>query len=103
MTFTNVLLQVIDIPAKKVEGWVLPDMPPVLTDILLSMDDKYLYLSCWLHGDLRQYDVSDPKHPKLTGQIFMGGLITKEFGVKVTQDQELKVYYTYSRLDTLPF
>ena len=52
--------KVIDIPAKKVEGWALPDMPAVLTDILMSMDDKYLYLSCWLHGDLRQYDVSDP-------------------------------------------
>ena len=83
--------KVIDIPAKKVEGWALPDMPAVLTDILMSMDDKYLYLSCWLHGDLRQYDVSDPMNPKLTGQLFLGGCITKEFGVKVTEDKELKV------------
>jgi len=82
--------KVIDIPSKKVEGWALPDMPAVLTDILLSMDDKYLYLSCWVHGDLRQYDVTDPKNPKLTGQIFLGGCITKEFGVKVTHDPELK-------------
>merc|ERR1712025_1240504 len=47
-------------------------------------------LSCWLHGDLRQYDVSDPKNPRLTGQLFLGGCITKEFGVKVTEDRELK-------------
>jgi len=82
--------KVIDIPAKSVDGWALPDMPPVLTDILLSMNDKYLYLSNWIHGDIRQYDVSDPKHPKLAGQIFLGGSITKEFGAKVTKDLELK-------------
>jgi len=81
--------KVIDIPSKKVEGWVLPEMPAVLTDILISMDDKYLYLSCWVHGDLRQYDITDIKNPKLTGQIFLGGCITKEFGVKVTEDKEL--------------
>ena len=68
---------------------MLPEMPAVLTDILISMDDKYLYLSCWVHGDLRQYDITDIKNPKLTGQVFLGGCITKEFGVKVTEDKEL--------------
>jgi len=82
--------KVVDIPAKTVEGWALPVMPPVLTDILLSMDDKYLYLSNWVHGDIRQYDVTDTRNPKLAGQIFLGGSITKEFGVKVTKDTELK-------------
>jgi len=81
--------KVIDIPSKKVDGWALPEMPAVLTDILVSMDDRFLYLSCWLHGDLRQYDVSDPKNPKLTGRVWLGGCITKEFGVKVTEDKEL--------------
>ena len=85
--------KVIDIPAKKVEGWALPDMPAVITDILISMDDKYLYLSCWMHGDIRQYDISDSKNPKLTGQVFLGGSITKEYGVKVTEDHELKVLF----------
>ena len=55
------------------------------------MDDKYLYLSNWLHGDLRQYDVTDPKNPKLTGQLWLGGSITKEFGVKVLEDKEMNV------------
>jgi DNA-binding LacI/PurR family transcriptional regulator len=41
------------------------------------MDDKYLYLNNWLHGDMRQYDISDPHNPKLTGQIWMGGLLGK--------------------------
>lgn len=81
--------KVIDIPSKKVEGWALPDMPPVLTDILISMDDKYLYFSNWVHGDVRQYDISDTRNPKLTGQVWLGGSITKEFGVKVLEDPEL--------------
>lgn len=24
----------------KVEGWALPEMPPLITDILISLDDK---------------------------------------------------------------
>lgn len=39
----------------------------MITDILISLDDKYLYLSNWLHGDVRQYDITDPANPKLTG------------------------------------
>ncbi|MCL6439315.1 MAG: selenium-binding family protein, partial [Rubrobacteraceae bacterium] len=42
-----------------------------------SMDDRYLYFSNWLHGDLRQYDISDPSHPRLTGQVWLGGLLGK--------------------------
>lgn len=34
-------------PWVKVENWVLPEMPPLITDILISMDDKYLYFSNW--------------------------------------------------------
>lgn len=39
----------------------------MITDILISLDDKYLYFSNWLHGDVRQYDITDRAHPKLTG------------------------------------
>ncbi|GFG39320.1 hypothetical protein Cfor_02245, partial [Coptotermes formosanus] len=56
---------VIDVPAKKVEGWLLPEMNGLLSDILLSLDDRFLYFSNWLHGDVRQYDISDPKNPRL--------------------------------------
>ena len=57
-----------------VEGWPFP-VPGLITDLVLSMDDKWLYFSNWLHGDLRQYDVSDPANPKLTGQVWLGGVI----------------------------
>ncbi|MDN5869915.1 MAG: selenium-binding family protein [Nitrococcus sp.] len=66
----------IDVPTVDVEGFPVP-MPSLITDILVSMDDRYLYFSNWLHGDLRQYDISDPRHPKLTGQVWIGGLLGK--------------------------
>jgi selenium-binding protein 1 len=44
------------------------------------MDDRYLYLSNWLHGDVRQYDISDPAHPQLKGQVWCGGVLGKSNG-----------------------
>ncbi|KAE9547708.1 hypothetical protein FO519_009079 [Halicephalobus sp. NKZ332] len=57
------------IPKRKVKGWSLPEMPGLLTDNIISMDDKYLYVSLWLHGEVRQYDISDPSAPKLVGKV----------------------------------
>ena len=52
-------------------------IPGLITDLLISLDDRYLYFSNWLHGDLRQYDISDPANPRLTGQVWCGGLLGK--------------------------
>ena len=52
-------------------------MPGLITDLVVSMDDRFLYFSNWLHGDLRQYDISDPANPKLTGQLWLGGVLGK--------------------------
>ena len=41
----------------------------LITDILVSLDDRFLYFSNWLHGDIRQYDITDTSHPKLVGQV----------------------------------
>jgi selenium-binding protein 1 len=49
------------------------------------MDDRYLYLSNWLHGDLRQYDISDRSRPRLVGQLWLGGLL----GNATDADREL--------------
>ncbi len=68
--------KVIAIPSQELEGWPIP-VPGLITDLVLSMDDRYLYFSNWLHGDIRQYDVSDPANPKLTGQVWVGGLFGK--------------------------
>jgi selenium-binding protein 1 len=73
--------KIIDIPSVELEGWPFP-VPSLITDFLVSMDDTYLYLSNWLHGDIRQYDISDPSHPKLTGQVWCGGLLGKSSDVQ---------------------
>jgi selenium-binding protein 1 len=59
-----------------VEGWPFR-VPGLITDLVLSLDDRFLYFSNWLHGDIRQYDVSDPAKPKLTGQVWLGGTLGK--------------------------
>jgi len=79
---------VLKIPPKSVEGWALPEMPGLITDILVSLDDRFLYFSNWLHGDIRQYDVSNPRKPKLVGQVWLGGSIQSDGPVKVTKDVE---------------
>ncbi|KAK6630905.1 Methanethiol oxidase [Polyplax serrata] len=79
----------IDVPSKKVEGWVFPEMEGMITDILISLDDRFLYLSNYLHGDVRQYDITDPAKPKLVGQVFLGGSILSDGPIKVVEDREL--------------
>jgi len=49
-------------------------VPPLVTDIDLSMDDRFLYLACWGTGEMRQYDVTDPRKPKLAGSVHIGGI-----------------------------
>ena len=46
-------------------------LPPlsVPTDILLSSDDRYLYVSNWVASTVLQYDIRDPFNPILTGEI----------------------------------
>jgi selenium-binding protein 1 len=65
---------VVQVEPVETAGWPFP-VPGLITDVVLSLDDRYLYFSNWLHGDIRQYDVSDPAHPKLVGQVWLGGVI----------------------------
>jgi selenium-binding protein 1 len=65
--------QVIAVEGVELAGWPFP-VPGLITDLVLSMDDRFLYFSNWLHGDLRQYDISDPAHPRETGRLQLGGV-----------------------------
>jgi selenium-binding protein 1 len=74
--------KVITIPAEPAEPEVLPPLlqgfkavPPLVSDINLSLDDRFLYVSCWGTGELQQYDVSDPFNPRLTGSVRIGGIV----------------------------
>ena len=69
--------KVIQVDPVETEGWPFP-VPGLITDLVLSLDDRWLYFSNWLHGDIRQYDISDPANPRLAGQIWLGGVIGKE-------------------------
>ena len=76
--------KIIEIPAEPADPDLLPPVlkgfkavPPLVTDIDLSMDDRFLYVACWGTGDLRQYDVSDPFNPKLTGKVRIGGIVSR--------------------------
>jgi selenium-binding protein 1 len=73
--------KVIQVEPVKVKGKADP-IPGLITDILLSLDDRFLYLSNWLHGDVRQYDISDPAKPRLTGQVWIHGLLGKGGTIK---------------------
>ena len=41
----------------------------LIKDCIISLDDRYLYVTCWVHGDVRQYDITDTANPKLVGQV----------------------------------
>jgi len=41
----------------------------LITDCLISLDDRFLYFANWLHGDVRQYNITDTANPKLVGQV----------------------------------
>jgi selenium-binding protein 1 len=76
--------KVIEIPAEPAEAEQLPPLlqgfkavPPLVSDINLSLDDRFLYVSCWGTGEMQQYDVSDPFNPKLTGSVHLGGIVRR--------------------------
>ena len=73
--------KVVTIPAEPADPATLPSalqpfgaVPPLVSDINLSVDDQFLYVSCWGTGELKQYDVSDPAHPRETGSVRLGGI-----------------------------
>ncbi|KAJ7957266.1 Selenium binding protein [Quillaja saponaria] len=76
----------ISVKPLKVENWILPEMPGLITDFLISLDDRFLYFVNWLHGDVRQYNIEDPKNPVLTGQVWVGGLFQKGSPVVAVED-----------------
>jgi selenium-binding protein 1 len=76
--------KVITVPAVPADEADLPPLlkgfkavPPLVTDINLSVDDRFLYVSCWGTGELLQYDVTDPFHPVLTGTVKLGGITAR--------------------------
>jgi selenium-binding protein 1 len=77
--------KVITIPAEPADPDLLPPalkpfgaVPPLVSDIDLSVDDRWLYVSCWGTGELKQYDVADIFHPRETGSVHLGGIVRRQ-------------------------
>lgn len=64
--------KVIDFEDREHEDWEMP-VPALPTDILISMDDRYLFGSNWFHGEVWMYDISDPSNPRKADSISIGG------------------------------
>ncbi|MFF5025570.1 selenium-binding protein SBP56-related protein [Streptomyces collinus] len=76
--------KVITLPAEPTPAEDLPPalkpfgaVPPLITDIDLSVDDQWLYVSAWGTGDLLQYDVSNPREPRQTAVVRLGGIAAR--------------------------
>jgi methanethiol oxidase len=76
--------KVITIPAEPADPDLLPPIlqpfgavPPLITDIDLSVDDRWLVVSCWGTGELKRYDVSNPRQPRETGSVRLGGIVER--------------------------
>jgi selenium-binding protein 1 len=77
--------KVISIPAEPADPDLLPPalkpfgaVPPLISDIDLSVDDRWLYVACWGTGELKQYDVADIFHPRQTGSVRLGGIVGRQ-------------------------
>ena len=76
--------KVIEIPAVPANADDLPPLlkgfgvvPPLVTDLNLSLDDRFLYVSCWGTGELQQYDVSNPHEPVFVASVKIGGIVNR--------------------------
>jgi len=76
--------KVIEIPAEPADPEKPPPIlkgfkaaAPLVTDINLSIDDRYLYVSCWGTGEFIQYDVTNPFEPKKVSSLRLGGMVSR--------------------------
>jgi methanethiol oxidase len=72
-------------------------LPPgsVPTDILISSDDKYLYVSNWVGSNVMQFDITDPFAPVLVSQV----TIPDSQMMRLSPDNR-RLYVTNSLLST---
>jgi methanethiol oxidase len=68
----------------------------VPADMRVSYDNRYLYVSLWGGGKVQQYDIADPKNPKLLSEL----AIPQPNMMKLTPDSR-RLYLTNSLLSSL--
>ena len=71
----------IAIPAEPAEPELPPALqpfgavPPLITDINLSVDDRLLYVSCWGTGDSGSTTCATPPTPREVDTVRLGGMV----------------------------
>ena len=71
-----------------------PSTVPLPVDISLSADDRFLFVTTFLEGKVRVFDVSDPRHPRVVHERKIGSQVNM-----VSQSWDGKrVYFTSSLL-----
>jgi methanethiol oxidase len=65
-------------------------------DMRVSYDNRYLYVSLWGGGKVQQYDIANPKSPKLVSEV----AIPQANMMKLTPDSR-RLYVTNSLLSSL--
>ncbi|VDK39731.1 unnamed protein product [Anisakis simplex] len=53
----------------EVDGWAIERLPAMIADLVISMDDRFMYASAWLHGYVAQYDITDPFRVSLCSKV----------------------------------
>jgi len=43
----------------------------------ITVDDRWLYVSCFGTGELKQYDISDPENPREAGSVHLGRIVRR--------------------------
>ncbi|KAH7639944.1 hypothetical protein HUG17_3977 [Dermatophagoides farinae] len=84
--------EVIRLKPKKVEGFIGGQfLPALITDILISMDDQYLFLSAWAFGEIHQYTGLQDDHLQMVSRIRVGGILASsgiDSKIKIINDEE---------------
>lgn len=65
-------------------------------DMRVSYDNRYLYVSLWGGGKVQQYDIADPKHPRLVSEV----AIPQPNMMKLSPDSK-RLYVTNSILSSM--
>nr|CDJ98113.1 selenium-binding protein, putative [Haemonchus contortus] len=67
--------KVFHVETLQVEDWIASEMPALLTDLVISMNDRFAYVAGWLHGCIWQLDISDPFRTTVLNMVTLGGLL----------------------------
>lgn len=75
---------ILTIPAEPASRSLLPPLlhrwgavPPIVSDLRLSADQRTLLVACWGIGALLRYDVSRPEAPRLLARLAIGGIANR--------------------------